>query len=49
MAKYSKENQEITKPPIVAERETGLTPEEKQTVKKIMLRNDKALRMLAEM
>lgn len=48
MAKY-KENQEITEPTIVAERKIGLTPEEKQTVKKIMLRNDKALRMLAEM
>ncbi len=54
MEKYSKkENQEFTavssKPTIVAEREMGLTPEEKQNVKRIMLRNDKVLRMLAEM
>jgi hypothetical protein len=54
MEKYSKkENQEFIgtspQPTIVAERETGLTPEEKQTVKRIMLRNDKVLRMLAEM
>ncbi len=54
MEKYSKkENQEFIaaspQPTIIAEREMGLTPEEKQTVKRIMLRNDKVLRMLAEM
>jgi hypothetical protein len=53
MVKYlKKEPHNITDAsihPLVAEREMGLTPEEKQTVKKIMLRNDKVLRMLAEM
>ncbi|MCZ7356257.1 MAG: hypothetical protein O8C65_04935 [Candidatus Methanoperedens sp.] len=44
-----KEPLEAPTHPLVAERELGLSPEEKQTVKKIMFRNDKVLRMLAEM
>lgn len=35
--------------PIVVIKEGGLTSEEKKTVKKIMLRNDRALRILADM
>ena len=49
MAKYSKENQEITEPTIVAEKEAGLTPEEKKLLKESMRRHDKALRKLANM
>jgi hypothetical protein len=50
MAKYSKkENQEVTEPIIVAEKEAGLTPEEKKLLKESMRRHDKALRMLANM
>ncbi len=54
MEKYSKkENQEFigtsSQPTIVAEREMGLTPEEKKLLKESMRRHDKALRMLADM
>lgn len=54
MVNYSnKQNHELigtSGHPMVAEgRDMGLTPEEKITVKEIMRRNDKALRILAEM
>lgn len=54
MVKYSKkEPQEPTgaslQPTIVAEKEAGLTPEEKKLLKESMRRHDKALRMLANM
>ncbi|MDO9098194.1 MAG: hypothetical protein Q7U60_08735 [Candidatus Methanoperedens sp.] len=35
--------------PMVVIKDGGLTSEEKKTVKKIMLRNDRALRILADM
>lgn len=50
MVKYSKiENQEITKPTIVAEKEAGSSLEEKKLLKESMRRHDKALRMLVDM
>lgn len=50
MANYSKkENQEITEPTIVAEREMGLSPKKKKLLEETMRRHDKAFKMLANM
>jgi len=54
MAKYSKkQNQETidasAQPPIVAEREMGLSPKKRKLLEETMRRHDKAFKMLANM
>ncbi len=49
MAKYSKENQEITEPAIVAEREPGLSPKKRMLLEETMRRHDKVFKILANM
>ena len=49
----NKQKQEFTdassQPPLVAERETGLSPKKRKLLEETMRRHDKAFKMLADM